>query len=273
LKDLIDQHQPDLLYFDGGIPFGEIGRDLVAYFYNSNILKHNGEILAVLNIKNNTALPRGNNRFLGWHGDFRHGVGVEDIEQGQLKDISQLPWQTDASIGPWFWTKNSRYNTPKYVINQLIDIVSKNGNLLLNIPLREDGTLDDEAVTLLDQIGKWMKVNGEGIYNTRPFIHYSEIPDDSEGGHFTRMKELTDEDLRFTTRGDTIYVFTGDLPKHEVIITSLNSVSYRSFQSVEMLGIEEPLSFLQDQKSLRIIMPDTFPCDYSVCMRLINGPV
>lgn len=244
---------------------------MVAYFYNSNVLKHDGELQAVLNIKNNTALPRGNDRFLGWHGDFRHGVAIEDIERGQLGEIGKLPWQTDDSIGPWFWMENRKYKTPKYIINQLIDIVSKNGNLLLNVPPREDGTLDDQAIALLEEIGKWMKVNGEGIYNTRPFIQYGENPVSFAGGHFTSMNEMTDKDIRFTTRGDVIYAFTGDMPQDEVIIKSLNSVSYRSFHTVEMLGIDEPLEFIQDSEALKILMPDTFPCDYSVCLKLIPG--
>ena len=115
-----------------------------------------------------------------------------------------------------------------------------------------------------------MKVNGEGIYNTRLFIHYSERLASFAGGHFTRMKKITAEDLRFTTKGDIIYVFTGDLPENEVIIRSLNSDIFRSFQSVEMLGIKKPLQFVQDQEALRIKMPVTFPCDYSICLKLIS---
>jgi alpha-L-fucosidase len=268
MKDLIDQHEPDLLYFDGGIPFGEVGRELVAYYYNTNILKNSGELQAVLNIKNNSAHPLRNNWFMGWHGDFRHGVGVEDIERGQRGDIGHIPWQTDDSVGPWFWTKGSRYNTPKYIISQLIDIVSKNGNLLLNVPLRSDGTLDKEAVLLLNEIGKWIRVNGEGIYETRPFIHFSEKPARLSGGHFTKMDEVSAEDFRFTTRGDTIFVFTGDIPEDEVVIRSLNSVSFRSFHSIEMLGIDEPLQFVQDEEALRVKMPDALPCDYSVCLKI-----
>ncbi|MCP4311533.1 MAG: alpha-L-fucosidase [Bacteroidetes bacterium] len=268
LKDLIGQHQPDLLYFDGGIPFGVTGRELVAYFYNSNITRHKGELQAVLNIKNNSARPVGKGRFMGWHGDFRHGVGVEDIERGQRADIGHIPWQTDDSIGPWFWTRNSEYRSPKYVIMQLVDIVSKNGNLLLNVPLREDGTLDEEATHLLEEIGKWMKVNGEGIYSTRPFIHFSERPSGSKGGHFTEMNELTAEDIRFTCKGDTVYAFTGDLPEEEIVLKSFNSVAFNTINSVEMLGINEPLQFIQDMEALKVKIPPMLPCDYSVCLKI-----
>jgi alpha-L-fucosidase len=84
------------------------------------------------------------------------------------------------------------------------------------------------------------------------------------------MKELTDEDFRFTTRGDTIYVFTGDLPENEVIIKSLSGKIFRSFKTVEMLGIEEPLQFIQDDEALKVAMPDSFPCAYSVCLKLTS---
>ena len=269
IKDLVDQHQPDLLYFDGGIPFGETGRKMLAYFYNSNIEKHNGELQAVMNIKNNTARPVGNNRFMTWHGDYREGVAVQDIERGQRSKIGQMPWQTDDSIGPWFWTKNSEYRTPEYIIHQLIDIVSKNGNLLLNVPLKSDGTIDREAVVLLEEVGKWMKVNGEGIYGTRPFIHFNGLPAWSPDDSFTKIDKVTDDDLRFTTKGDTIFVFTGDIPEDEIAIRALNKAIYPAFTRVEMLGVDKPLQFTQDEEALKIKMPDSYPCDYSICLKII----
>jgi alpha-L-fucosidase len=118
-KDLLDQHKPDLFYFDGGIPFGETGRKLISYYYNANIKNHKGQLEAVMCIKN-----FGNSQ--PYHGDqVRDGIALEDVERGQLPGINALPWQTDDSIGDWFWTNGDKYNTPKYTIDQLIDIVSK----------------------------------------------------------------------------------------------------------------------------------------------------
>lgn len=268
IKDLVDQHQPDLLYFDGGIPFGETGREMIAYFYNNNIRNHNGELQAVMNIKNNTARPVGENRFMGWHGDYREGVAVEDIERGKKSKIGQAPWQTDDSIGPWFWMNNSEYRSPEYIIHQLIDIVSKNGNLLLNVPLRSDGSLDEEAYDLLHELGKWMKINGEGIYGSRPFIHFNGKPAWYPNDNFTNPEKATAEDLRFTCKGDTIFVFTGDLPDEYLEIRALNKAIYPKLSTVEMSGIEIPLKFEQDNEALKIKMPDAYPCKHSVCLKI-----
>jgi len=268
IKDLVDQHQPDLLYFDGGIPFGETGRKMLAYFYNNNIEHHKGKLEAVLNIKNNTARPVGDNRYQGWHGDYREGVAVQDIERGRKSNIGQVPWQTDDSIGPWFWMNDSKYKSPGVIIHELIDIVSKNGNLLLNVPLKSDGSLDEEAAYLLRKVGKWMRVNGEGIYGSRPFIHFNGLPAWYPDDDFTNIDKSTAENLRFTTRGDTIFVFTGDIPEDEVIIRSLNRAIYPEFISVEMLGVDNALQFVQDNEALKVKMPDTYPCNYSVCLKI-----
>jgi len=268
IKDLIDQHQPDLLYFDGGIPFGVTGRELIAYFYNNNIKHHKGQLEAVMNIKNNTARPVGDNRFMGWHGDFREGVAVQDIERGRRSSIGQTPWQTDDSIGPWFWKNDCKYKSPGAIIHELIDIVSKNGNLLLNVPLKADGSLDEEAAHILHEIGKWISVNGEGIYGTRPFIHFNGKPSWNAGDNFTNPDNCEARDLRFTTKGDTIFVFTGDIPGREIEINALNSEIYTAFTCVEMAGINEKLQFVQDKDALRVKMPASFPCDYSICLKI-----
>lgn len=262
-KDLLDQHKPDLFYFDGGIPFGETGRKLVAYYYNSNMRNHHGKLEAVMNIKNYGEKQP-------YHGDqIRDGIGVEDVERGQLSGISGLPWQTDDSIGDWFWTKGDHYNSPQYVIDELIDIVSKNGNLLLNVPPREDGTLDAEAITLLKEIGKWLKVNGEGIYGTRPYTFFGEGPTQAEGGNFKRMADLTSEDFRFTTKGDTIFAFVCGVPQNNVKIKAFSSTHFHQIASVQMLGVPEKLKFEQNKNVLEIDLPDKLPSNYAVCFKIV----
>ena len=261
MKDLLDQHKPDLFYFDGGIPFGETGRKLISYYYNSNMKNHKGKLEAVMCIKNYASGP--------YCGDgYRNGVGLQDIESGQLSDINQSPWQTDISIGDWAWKPNDIYKSPKLIIHQLIDIVSKNGNLLLNIPPREDGTLDNEAISLLKEIGKWIKVNGEGIYTTRPYTIYGEGPTKVEGGHFKKMVELTKDDIRFTTKGDTIYAFVCGLPEKKISIKSFSKESYHKIKSVRMLGIDQNLNFIQTNSALEIDMPTGIPCDFAFCLKI-----
>ncbi|MDR2643406.1 MAG: alpha-L-fucosidase [Planctomycetaceae bacterium] len=261
IKDLIDQHKPDLFYFDGGIPFGETGRKLLAYYYNTNIANHGGKLEAVMCIKN---YVHG-----GFHGDgLRGDVAVCDVESGQSDRIKDLPWQTDTSIGDWFWTKGCKYSSPKYVIDQLIDIVSKNGNLLLNVPPRADGTLDDNAVVLLKEIGKWLKVNGEGIYGTRPYSVFGEGPTKVSGGYFTRMATLTAQDFRFTTKGDTVYVFVCGTQTDKVAIKTFAEKIYYRIKSVSMLGAEGELKFEQKDDALHVVLPETKPSQHAICLKI-----
>jgi alpha-L-fucosidase len=259
---LLDRHKPDLFYFDGGIPFGETGRKVIAYYYNTNVAGHNGSLEAVMCVKNLGSA--------GYHGDdLRSGVAVHDVESGQMDRISDLPWQTDASIGDWFWTRECKYDDAKNVIDRLVDIVSKNGNLLLNVPPRADGTLDDKAIALLKEIGKWLKVNGEGIYETRPYSIFGEGPTKVVGGHFTGMATLTAQDFRFTTRGDTVYAFICGTPAEKVSVKAFSANKYHRIKSIGMLGVEGELKFEQKDDALHVILPETKPCEHAVCLKII----
>jgi alpha-L-fucosidase len=263
IKDLLDQHRPDLFYFDGGIPFGETGRKMIAYYYNQNMKQHNGQLEAVMCLKNYSG---------GYHGDdLRDGIATEDVENGQLDRINGLPWQTDESIADWFYKKDVKYKSPSYIINKMIDIVSKNGNLMLNVPPRPDGTLDDEAIAVLKEIGKWMKVNGKGIYGTRPYSVFGEGPTQISNGHFRKMPELTAQDLRFTTKGDTVYAFICGKPDIETIsIQTFSAKRYHQIQSISLLGAEGNLQFEQKENALYVSLPvGAMPCDYAVCLRII----
>jgi len=261
IKDLLDSYKPDLFYIDGGIPFGETGRRMLAYYYNTNMKRHKGKLEAVMLVKNYGG---------GYHGDdLRNNVATQDIERGQLDRINAEPWQTDDSVGDWFWTTGDNYNTPKYVIDQLIDIVSKNGNLLLNVPPRADGTLDDDAVTLLKEIGRWLKVNGEGIYGTRPYSAFGEGPTKVNSGYFVRMSELTGKDMRFTTKGDTVYAFVCGTDEANVAIQKFSKLNYHVVKSVSMLGVDGELSFTQTDKALEVTLPATKPSKYAVCLKII----
>jgi len=261
MKDLIDQHNPDFFYNDGGVPFCETGRKMLAYYYNQNIRRNNGRLEAVMCLKNYAG---------GYHGDdLRDGIATENVEDGQLDRINGLPWQTDESVGGWFYDTQATYKTPNYIIDKLIDIVSKNGNLMLNVPPRADGTLDDETVHILKEIGKWMKINGEGIYSTRPYSVYGEGPTQVNSGYFRKMSDLTGEDLRYTTKGDTVFAFVCGTPKDTVSMRAFSAQNYHSVKSVTMLGVEGELKFEQTDKALKVGMPSKMPCDYAVCMKII----
>ena len=263
IKDLLQQHKPDLFYMDGSIPFSEQGRNLVAWYYNQNTKWHNGSMEAAMALKN---LP-----FLMdvYHGDFRFGTCVEDVERGRMEGINREPWQTDNSIGDWSWKKGQKYISLKIFIDQLIDIVSKNGNLLMNIPLRADGSIDQESVELLKGMGKWFRVNGEGIYGTRPYTVFGEGPTMVKGGHYAEMAELTASDFRFTAKGDTVYAFICGEPTGEVKIKQFNKGNYHTIKTITMLGVKDPLKFSQEKDETVIQMPDLLPSKNAVCLKIV----
>ena len=155
IKDLVDKYQPDLLYTDGDIFFEEYGLALVANLYNVDANRRGGRCEAVYFSK----LPS----------DCAVGTCVQDWERGVAAGIPAIPWQTDSCIGEWHYNREAQYKSPKYVIDLLVDIVSRNGNLLLSIPLRGDGTLDEDEHAFLTALASWMQVHGGAIYGTRPF--------------------------------------------------------------------------------------------------------
>jgi alpha-L-fucosidase len=167
--DLIDKYHPDLLYFDDTVlpiyPSSDIGLRIAAYLYNTN-LKRNGKLEAVMTTK-------------GLNADQRRAL-VLDRERGVQEGIEALPWQTDTCIGNWHYQRSlfdeHKYKTAKQVTQMLVDIVSKNGNLQLSIPLPGNGVPDADELKFLAELTAWMDVNSEGIYATRPWKVYGEGP-------------------------------------------------------------------------------------------------
>ena len=165
IKELIDNYRPDLLYSDSPMPFGNVGRSMLAHFYNQDMAKNGGKLEAVYNCKQNS-----------------QGKWVRDIERGVAEGISPEPWQTDTSIGDWYYRTGQKYKTSKEIVQMLIDIVSKNGNLLINIVQTPEGDLEPDMLRTLDEIGAWIAVNGKGIYGTRPWKVYGEGPSTKTAG-------------------------------------------------------------------------------------------
>ena len=188
IQDLVDQYEPDLLYSDGGVPFGEVGRSLVAHFFNANAQRHGGTCQAVYNHKN-----------IG-SGDFFSGLSVSDVERGSIPGIQERPWQCDTSIGDWYYSEGFRYKTTAQIIHLLADVVSKNGTMLLNVVQLPNGSLPPEPQRFLDEMAAWMSVNSEAIHGTRPWTHFGEGPTQMETGHFNEEFPFTSQDLRFTTK-------------------------------------------------------------------------
>jgi len=254
VKDLVDQHQPDMLYTDGSIAWEQYGLSTVAELYNVAPVDYRGESEAVYFSKGKQ--------------DCATGTCVLDRERAIADSIWPQPWQTDTCIGQWHYKVGQKYKSAKSVIDLLVEVVSKNGNLLLNFPLPASGELDHEEIKVLEEITAWMSVNGEGIYGTRPWKVFGEGPAMKAGVPKTRFNadaqpNHTWQDLRFTAKGRTLYVFAqGWPPKGELNIQSLaigSSVLGSKALDVRMLGRDESLKFIQNSDGLHVTFPTEKP--------------
>ncbi|MHB1033200.1 MAG: alpha-L-fucosidase [Pirellulales bacterium] len=256
IQDLVDQYQPDLLYTDGGVPFGnEVGRSMIAHLYNASAQRSGGKPDVVYTCKQRS-----------------DGMWVEDLERGVMPGIRPYPWQTDTSIGDWYYNKNWKYRGADWVIHMLVDIVSKNGNLLINVVQRPDGSLDPEAEQVLTEMAAWIAINGEGIYETRPWLIHGEGPVRAKGGHFGEDFAYTAKDIRFTMKGDkTLYAFAMGWPADEkLVIRSLARFPgvTAKVNSVELVGYPGQLKWTHDAEGLVVQLPATSPCRYAVALRI-----
>ncbi len=232
IRDLVERYSPDWLYTDGGIPFEEVGRAMVANFYNHNIQQHGGKLEAVYCFKDiNHLFPD------LYHGEYREGAGVLDLERTLSAEIRSLPFQTDTCIGNWFYDRNCVYKTAQTVIQQLVDVVSKNGTFLLSIPLRPDGTLDEQEKQIVRDITEWMERNSGAIYSSRPFDHCGEGPSLAPKGDGPIQDVVcTEEDFRFTRKGDLLYAFCMSEPRSgKILLHSLGPWRER-IQDLSILG-------------------------------------
>ena len=262
IKDLVEKYQPDLLYTDGALPFQKWGLSLVAHLYNQNAARHGGKVEAVYTSK------RGE--------DCETGTCVLDFERGLPQAIWPNPWQTDTCIGDWHYNKTATYKTPKRIIDMLVDIVSRNGNLLLNFPLPNSGMLDSEEMKILDEITRWMAVNGEAIYSTRPWKVFGEGPgtdaSSAQGGfNESKRKDLTARDVRFTTKGETLYAFVMGWPEKEAVIAPLSTNSKYAagkIAHIELLGHRGKLQWRQDETGLKVQLPPEKPCDHAIVFKI-----
>lgn len=260
ITELIDMYKPDLLYSDSELPFGETGRKMLAHFYNQDIEKNNGKIEAVYTCKHLVS----------------EGRWVRDIERGAMDTVSIDPWQTDTSIGDWYYRTGQKYMTGTQVIQMLVDIVSKNGNLLLNVVQTPEGDLEQDVLDILEEIASWIAVNGEGIYETRPWKVYGEGPSmkKQEKGRFGGVRDVRpyqQADIRFTSKGNTLYAFVMEKPTEDIKITSLGKKTWTEpvrVRSVKMPGSDEKLRWKQEENALVITLPARLPEWKVVCFRI-----
>jgi alpha-L-fucosidase len=269
-QDLMDQYRPDVVYFDNNeLPLGQAGLDVAAHFYNANLQRNGDRLDVILNGKKMT--------------DAHRPALVEDIERGVATGIRPDPWQTDTCIGNWHYQRSlfeqHKYKTPGQVVQMLIDIVSKNGNLMLNIPVRGDGSIDSDEVACVEGIAAWMAVNGEGIFGTRPWKVYGEGPSVSgpvAAGQFGGARDVRPYvagDIRFTAKGDSLYAFLMAWPETgSIMIRSLASGSPhfagRRITEAKILGYNGSFQSLQTNDGLTVLLPASAPSPYASVLRI-----
>lgn len=243
--ELVDEYQPRVFYFDWWIhaaAFKPYLKKFAAYYYNKG---EEWGIPVAINYK---------------HDAFMFGTAVPDVERGQFAELKPYFWQTDTAVArnSWCYTENNQYKTAEEIIRDLVDIVSKNGSLLLNIGPRADGTIPDEDRNILLSIGKWLEVNGEAIYETSFWRTYGEGPTEVKEGQFTDgdTKVFTSEDIRFTVKGSSLYATVMVYPDNGIVhIQSLKEGSphfHGMIEQVRILGYEEQPNWERNEDALTI---------------------
>ena len=260
ITDLIENYDLDLLYTDGGVPFGnEVGRSMIADLYNNNLKTRHGRLEAVYTCKQKS-----------------EGRWIEDLERGVMAKINPDPWQTDTSIGDWYYNRNWKFRPVSWSIHMLVDIVSKNGNLLLNVVQRPDGSLDREVEEMLAEMAAWNAVNGEAIFGTRPWLVYGEGAVRAKGGHFGEDFGYSYKDIRFTTKGDkTLYAIAlGWPPDGKLTIRSLarpKGGTGNVIEDVSLLGHQGKIEWKQTADGLVVTFPADKPCRYAFALKLAGS--
>lgn len=184
------------------------------------------------------------------------------------------PWLTDTSLGPWFNNNSTPYRSADNLVDVLVDIVSKNATMLLNVGPNADGSIPERAKTLLLELGGWLKVNGEAIYGTRPWKIFGEGPTNNKAGEYSEREEkpfvYTSQDIRFTTKSDTLYALALDWPKDGILrIHSLGEgQDAKKIKSIQLLGNKGDLSFSRDNENLIVTLPETKPCNYAYTLKI-----
>jgi len=271
-RDLIDQHAPDLLYFDDTLlPLGWGGMNIGAYFYNHSLRMHSGTVEAVLNLKD---VP-----------DRLAKAVVADYERGLTSAVMKYPWQSETCIGEWHYNRRlyekpgeyGGYSSPRDIVHWLIDTVSKNGTFILNIPGKPDGTIDSKEMAVLDGITSWMQVNGGAIYETRPWKIYGEGPNSVKGGSFQgdTVSKLGEKDIRFTRNkaNNVVYALVLGWPMDTVVVQSLGlsaPTSPGKVSRVELLGTGDKIGWRQDADALRVDLPKQYrpAVDYAASVKV-----
>jgi len=252
-RDLIDKYHPDLLYFDNsGLPLEHYGLEIAAHFYNASRARNGGRLEAVINAKQ---MPPGLRMAL-----------VEDVERGGKASIETYPWQTDTCIGNWHYDRalyeRDGYKTAATVIHTLCDVASKNGNLLLSVPVRGDGTIDEKEERIVEEIAGWMGRYGAAIHGSRPWRIHAEGPTRPHSGTFAEggpKSPYGANDIRYVRKGADVHALVLGWPDDGVarltLLASNNPVGRGQVERVTVPGSAAPLDFRRTSEALEITLP------------------
>jgi alpha-L-fucosidase len=267
-KELINKYHPDVLYFDDQHTrferFGKPGMEVLSHFYNANQQWHGGQLEAVAQVK--SLVPNVTNQ-----------PYLLDCERWIQTNIYSAPWQNDTAIGDWFPRRGEVFKTPEQIIQLLVDVVSKNGNLMLAVPQQGDGSLKPEAIHILDKLGDWFAVNAEAIYGTRPWVKFGEGPSQWSGSESEKRggkrEPFTPQDFRFTTKGDTLYAFAFVWPKDgQLLIKSLASGSSDcpgTIGEVRLLGYDGKVKWERSADGLKIQLTGQQPSPSAFVFKIL----
>ncbi len=258
IKELVDNYHPDLLYSDGGVAFGnDVGLSMIAHLYNSDAALHGGQTEAIYNCKQKS-----------------EGRWVEDLERGIMPKIDPNPWQTDTSIGDWFYNRNWKFRPVSWVIHMLVDNVSKNGNLLLNVVQRPDGSLDADVEKMLAQLADWTAVHGEAIFGSRPWLVYGESAVRVKGGAFGEDFKYNAKEIRFTTKGSVLYAIALGWPEDgQIVVHSLAKPAgenINNITAVSLLGYDGKIAWKQTAEGLVVTLPEKKVSEYTTGLKIIG---
>jgi len=284
VQDVVDSHSPDILNFDDGAQFTfdeggkwapdlkvwlgipDLAPQIMAYYYNKNVQAHSGRLEGVVDLKE---VP-----------EPIWGTLTRDFEFGMADGLQENPWQTEMCIGGWHYDRrlleNHGYQKASSIIPLFVDIVSKNGNLLLSIPLPGHGEPDSDEIAFLDELASWQQVNSDAIKGTRPWAIFGEGPSSESKQRFSYgFSELKFDhtDIRFTTKSETLYAIALGWPSDgKILIKSLaeNTPNYpRQIGKVELLGAKSKIRWTRGTQGLEIEVPDVPPCKHAVSFRIL----